>query len=177
MKELKKRDQVNPEDLWNISAVYEDTDQYEADYKKIKQLIAEFSALKGTIKDAASYLHFAKKEEEIERLLGKLFVYGNLKYNEDMTNQDMQTLNQRGRALFTQYGEVSSFAEPEILDIIERDVDRATDANTDRNFNSSAQPFLQNPPIHRGGWLRSIRPCRHRCIRLAPPLRPASVKH
>lgn len=115
MKELKKRDQVNPEDLWNISAVYKDSAEYEADFKKVKQLIADFASLKGTIKDATSYLDFAKKEEETERLLGKLFVYGNLKYNEDMTNQDMQTLNQRGRALFTQYGEVSSFAEPEIL--------------------------------------------------------------
>lgn len=115
MKELIKRDQVRPEDQWNVAAVYADLTEYEADFEKVKKLIAGFGELRGTIKDAASYLHFAEMEEETERLLGKIFVYGNLKYNEDMTNQAMQTLNQRGRALFTQYGEVSAFAEPEIL--------------------------------------------------------------
>lgn len=115
MKELKKRAQVDPRDAWKVEAIYADQTAWEADFKRAEGLIEEFSKLRGTIRDAASYLHFAKMEEETERLIGKLFVYSNLKYNEDMTNQAAQSLNQRGRALFTRYGTVSAFAEPEIL--------------------------------------------------------------
>lgn len=115
MKELKKRGQIDPRDAWNVEAVYEDLAAWEADFAKAQTLIADFGRLKGTIQDAASFLRFAEVEEETERLIGKLFVYSNLKYNEDMTNQAMQSLNQRGRALFTEYTTVSAFAEPEIL--------------------------------------------------------------
>lgn len=115
MKELQKRSDVRAQDQWDLTPVYADLAAYETDFARAKKLIGEFGSLKGTIRDAASYLRFAQIEEETERLISKLFVYGNLKYNEDMTNQAMQTLNQKGRALFTEYGTVSAFAEPEIL--------------------------------------------------------------
>lgn len=115
MKELKKRSEISSQDQWNLEAIYSSPESYQADYDKVKGLIADLGKLKGTIKDAPSYLHFEKTAEETERLLGKIFVYGLLKYNEDLTNQAMQTQEQRGRALYTEYATVSAFAEPEIL--------------------------------------------------------------
>lgn len=115
MKELVKRSEVKPQDQWDLSLIYPDLKSYQTDFDKVKELIATFPSYKGTIKDAASFVRFARIEEETERLLGKIFVYGYLKYNEDMTNQQMQSLNQKGRSLYTEYGAASAFAEPELL--------------------------------------------------------------
>lgn len=115
MKELKKRSEVNRADQWDLEAIYPSQTAYEADFKRLKGLIGNFGKFKGTIKDAASYLNFEKATEETERLLSKIYVYGFLKYNEDMTNQAMQTQNQMGQALYTEYSTIAAFAEPEIL--------------------------------------------------------------
>lgn len=115
MKELKKRSEINPADQWNIAAVYDSPAAWQDDYDRAKALIAEFGQYKGTIKDASSYLAFEEASETLERLLGKLYVYGSLKYNEDLTNQAMQTQSQLGMALYTEYSTVAAFAEPEIL--------------------------------------------------------------
>ena len=115
MKELKKRSEVNRADQWDLEAIYPSQAAYQADYEKLKGLIADLGKFKGTIKDAVSYLTFEKAAKETERLLGKIYVYGFLKYNEDMTNQAMQTQNQMGQALYTEYSTIAAFAEPEIL--------------------------------------------------------------
>ena len=115
MKELKKRSEVSKADQWNLEAIYPTQEAYQADFDKVKQMIADFGKLKGTIRDAESYLHFEAAAEETERILSKVVVYGYLKYNEDLTNQTLQTMSQMGRALYTEYSTVSAFAEPEIL--------------------------------------------------------------
>ena len=124
MKEIKKRSEVARSDQWDLEAMYPTQAAYQSDYDKVKGLISDFGKFKGTIKDAASYLAFESAQEEVERLLGKLYSYGYLKFNEDMTNQAMQTQSQMGQALYTEYATMAAFAEPEMLALPEEVFER-----------------------------------------------------
>ena len=115
MKVLPKRDEVKASDKWDLAAIYRDLDEFRTDYDKVTELIGQFPALKGTIQDAESYLRYAALEEEAGRLMGKVYVYGTLLYNQDMTDQTNQNLQQQGQALFTRFTTATAFAEPEIL--------------------------------------------------------------
>ena len=124
MKDLPKRNEIKPGDKWDLEAIYSDLSEFNQDYDKVTQLLDKFQGFKGTIKDAESYLAYAGLEEEAGRLAGKLYVYGTLLYNQDMTNQANQSLMLKGQSLMTRLSTAASFAEPEILSLPDEDFDR-----------------------------------------------------
>lgn len=133
MKVLPKREEIKAGDKWDLEAIYRDDDEFRLDYDRATELIGKFSELKGTIRDSESFLKYTALEEETGRLMGKLYVYGTLLFNQDMTNQGTQNLQQQGQALYTRFTTATAFAEPEILALSDEDFDKIiNDENVSR---------------------------------------------
>lgn len=122
MSEILKRSQVPKSDQWNLESIYENEDLFQEDFAKAEKLVEEFSRFQGTLKDADSILKVFQASEEIELLVGKLYVYGSLRYNQDLTDNHYQNMSSRCMSLYVKYQEAASYVIPEILSLPEEDL-------------------------------------------------------
>ena len=69
----KKRSEIKEEDTWDLSVLYNNTEAFKEEYKKLKEDIKEIEKYKGKLLESAdTLLNFLKLEDTLERRLYKL---------------------------------------------------------------------------------------------------------
>ncbi|MBQ8004797.1 MAG: oligoendopeptidase F [Clostridia bacterium] len=103
---------------WDLSAIYENMDAFEKDYKKAEDLIEAFSAHAHTMAKGAKELYemFCDKTQ-LERIIDKLYIYAHLNADLDLSNNFYQALMGRMRNLVCSAGSAAFFVSPTILKI------------------------------------------------------------
>jgi oligoendopeptidase F len=72
VKKLPTRSEVQEELTWKLEDIYETDAKWEAEYKKVLELIPSFSEFKGKLGESSqTLLNALKKQDEISFLLGK----------------------------------------------------------------------------------------------------------
>lgn len=119
-KQLPKREEV-PENLtWDVEKIYGSDSLFEEDYKKIEESVVTIANFKGTLsQDSTTMLRGLEAILALERMLEKVYVYANLKNDQDTENSTYQALNARAGALAAKVSAAISWFEPEIIAIPE----------------------------------------------------------
>lgn len=119
-KSLPKRNEIAVDDTWRLEDIFPSNDDWEKEFKEIKELIPSIDQYRGKLAESAEILFQALETQyEISKRLGKLYTYAHMRYDQDTTNSFYQGLNDRASNLFTQAGSAFSYIDPEILSIDE----------------------------------------------------------
>lgn len=73
-----KREEISQEYKWDLSDIYENYENWNKDFDKIKEIKAELVKYKGTFGEKGKLLQFLQKKEELEKILYKLYRYPQL---------------------------------------------------------------------------------------------------
>ncbi|SHJ09951.1 oligoendopeptidase F [Pseudobutyrivibrio xylanivorans] len=115
-KELVSRDQVRVEDTWDLSAMYESKDAWEADIKFIEEKLAEISKYQGKVCESAENLLSVLETSAItEEKFELAFNYAERIFDQDQGNTEHQSMSQRMFALYAKISAATAFVSPEIL--------------------------------------------------------------
>lgn len=122
--EVKERKDINPQDMWDLSTLFENDEEFEKALKQADSLINEVKAYQGTLHEAGNILACLKKECEVSRKIANLYSYGFLRKTEDTRNTKAQTMFSAAYAKMVALQTATSYIQPEILANDEETADR-----------------------------------------------------
>ncbi len=109
------RKNVSPANCWDLSVMFQTTEEWEALFKSIETELPGYETFKGTLsKGPDDLLACVEFDHRIGRDMERLYTFAHLKNDEDKTHSDNEGLFQRAVNLYTRMGEASSFIAPEI---------------------------------------------------------------
>lgn len=115
---LPLRNEVKPEDCWDLSSLYPDDQSWEADYKKLEEQIETYETFRGRLSESAPVLAEALRfDSDFDRTAERLGTYAFLKTTEDQTDSAYQGMKARYQNLAVRAGQAASYMRPEILAI------------------------------------------------------------
>lgn len=115
-KEEKLRNEVDNKYKWDLDSMYANKDSYLEDIDKAKKLINLLASYKGKITMNSKTLYeFLKEREKLDVILTNLYVFGESKKNEDLSNEENQKLYNEILGLLSYSGEKTSFVMPELM--------------------------------------------------------------
>nr|WP_317359020.1 oligoendopeptidase F [uncultured Tyzzerella sp.] len=131
MEQLKQRSEVLEQFKWKIEDLVSSDKVWEERFENLKKEFSKMDSFKNNIKinnlkDCLSLRDKISNETMI------LYVYANLKKNEDSTNSFYQSLASKSESLVSLYQSSVAFLEPEILTLDEKELLKAID--TDLNL-------------------------------------------
>jgi oligoendopeptidase F len=117
-KTLPKRSEIPAEYKWRLEDIYTSDADWEKDVQKVKQMMEEIAAKKGTLAQSGKQLlDVLKLQDELLMTLDQVFVYARMRRDEDNANSTYQALTDRATGLSTQVYSAISYIQPEILEI------------------------------------------------------------
>ena len=117
---LPQRDEVPAELKWDIASVFPDDNAWEQAYAKAEALLPEVAAYEGRLKDGPQVLsQYLQKREHLLQALDKVFLYAQMRRDEDNANPVYQGLANRAQSLGVKVSAALAFEEPEFLSIPE----------------------------------------------------------
>ena len=118
---IPSRDEVPSSDKWDLSSIYKDNDEWEAELKKLPALVTKVAQYKGKLGSSAeTLLEALKAMEACELQVETVYHYASLKHSAD--EEDAKANDMEGRAImaYTQMGAELSYFEPELQEIDEK---------------------------------------------------------
>ena len=102
--------------LWNLGAVFPDTDSWERAFSDLEEEIGTFSSFQRDLFSApARLLEFLRAEEKAGEKMGKIYAYATMKSHEDTALPLYQGMADRAGTLLASFGAALSFFRPEVL--------------------------------------------------------------
>jgi oligoendopeptidase F len=118
---LPQREQLSVEMTWDLSKIYDDDQAFMVDFKQVKFMTENLIKLKGSLAGGASaFLKAIKLLFSLERKFDKVFVYANLKNDQDTSNQTYQGFFSQVQQLQARVAAASSWIAPELLQLSEQ---------------------------------------------------------
>jgi oligoendopeptidase F len=115
---IPQRQDIPDKYKWRVDDMYPTPAAWEADFERLKAGIGAFEKYKGLLGESAdALLQCLRLQDSLSIIDGNLYVYANLKLDEDNRQSQYQELAGRSTALDAQFGEAAAFVEPEILTI------------------------------------------------------------
>jgi oligoendopeptidase F len=119
-KEVPTRDQIPDKYKWDLRDIYPTREAWEADFKKVEEMIEKLGELKGTLsKSPQDLLAALQLRDEAGRIIARLNVYARQASDLDTSNSEMLALAGRARTLGVNYDGATSWMDPELLKIPE----------------------------------------------------------
>ena len=118
MKEIKQREEIEEEYKWNLKAIFESEKEFENLYAETKKMIEDFPKYQNHVMDdAKTFYEVLTKDFEISRRIEKLYVYANMKSDEDVSNNPNQERVGKVLNLYDLANKNMFFVNPEILKV------------------------------------------------------------
>jgi len=112
---LPERDEIDENYKWDVSHIYQNDEEWEAEFAKIQSMIDGYDKFRGSIsKDATALAECIKFDELVSMTVEKLHLFVMLKKDSDLRVNKYQGLNDRIRNLYTIAGSKASFILPEL---------------------------------------------------------------
>lgn len=119
-KKTKLRKEISNKYKWNISKVYENSEIWEKDFKKLKDEAIKIKDFSGKLNNGDKILEYLKLNEVISRKAEKLLIYAHLRSDENTANPDFQVLKDKIDTYLSELGSYGAFFVPEILTLSEQ---------------------------------------------------------
>ncbi len=114
--QLKQRADVDPQYKWDLADLYANDAAWETDFTFLKENFSRLSQFKGQLASSPELLRSAfRLRDSLGLISDNLYVYANLKLDEDNRVSAYQEMADRISGLNAQLNEASSYFDPEIL--------------------------------------------------------------
>ena len=100
---------------WNLQDIFKNEEEFNKEKEKIKNILEEIKQYQGKLCDTSDNLYncYRLYEQALEKF-EKVYAYGMLKYNLDMSNQEGIKLFKEVETLGTKFSVATSYITPEI---------------------------------------------------------------
>ena len=112
--EVRERNQIEEKYRWDTGALYADEAACRKDIEVCEKRLQEIQTYQGKLQDPTQLLALLRKTDEAGILLEKLFVYANMKKDEDGRVAQNLQLFSRVQMLGVEYSSAMSFITPEM---------------------------------------------------------------
>ncbi len=113
---IPQRSEIPAKYQWRLSDIVADSLVWEAEYAQVKEGIPKIAAYQGRLAESGeTLLACLKLIGEIWTINDRLYVYSNMKKDEDTRVAEYQELSSRAEALNSEVAQAVSFVGPEIL--------------------------------------------------------------
>ena len=104
---------------WNLTELFSDEDAFEADMKRVEELIPEIKSHRGTLNSAEGILNYLEdpKMLEIKAIMGKADMYTTFLSSLDATDAWSKKAEARFREVEQRVSLAETFKEPEIMEM------------------------------------------------------------
>lgn len=144
---LPDRNEVKPQDCWDLGSLYDDDAAWEADFERLESQIPTFESYRGRLSESAAVLAEAMQfDSDFDRTAERLGTYAFLKTTEDQTASDYQGMKARFQNLAVRAGQAASYMRPEILAIPEEDMTRFLEDPALEKFQLQLQRLVRYRP-------------------------------
>ena len=116
MGNIVNRSEVNDVNKWSVNDLIADDNLWQSKYSDIEKRLQEFDCYKNNI-NLDNITELLELRDEISLVVEQLYVYANLRANEDTANTFYQELSGKADRLATLYSQATAFIEPEILSL------------------------------------------------------------
>ncbi|NOG44925.1 MAG: oligoendopeptidase F [Calditrichaeota bacterium] len=116
-KEQITRDQINQKDKWRLEDIFVSDENWEIEFKRIKNEIPTLAKLKGSLTSGKNLLSAISQMHKVEEAIGKLYSYAHMRNDEDKSVAKHQEQYDRMGGLLIEYNQAVSFFEPELLEL------------------------------------------------------------
>ena len=114
--QLRTRAEIDPADTWAIERIYPDQAAWEADFARLRPLMQDSVKYEGHLGDGWQVLADCLRwQEELGRLLEKLYIYAAMRRDEDNGNALYQGLRDRMDAVAVEAGTRLAFFAPQLM--------------------------------------------------------------
>ena len=128
-KPLPKREQVPVELTWDLTLIYADPTDWDADFARVESSLDGITAAKDSLaQSGANVLSALQMQDEIGMLFGRLYSYASLMRSQDNADADAQGRVERIKMLVTRLSAASAWIEPELLAISPDELQRLRDS-------------------------------------------------
>lgn len=104
--------------VWDLTDIYESPDAWATEYEKIAARISNLSDYKGTLGDSSEALATALRDiSDTAKEAVRLYVYTSLTRDQDQRVPESQERFGKAMALFQNFGEATSWVDPEVLSV------------------------------------------------------------
>ena len=111
-----ERDATNTS--WNLSDIYANWDQWNADLTEVKQLMEDIKTYQGRLNtNPKVFIELMQKEEQLSKKFGRVFRYPYFMRQLNSLDQETSAKMQEIRAMYAEYATATSWISPEMLDI------------------------------------------------------------
>ena len=108
-----ERKEVETKYRWKVEDVFENDEAWEKAFSSLETLPG-VSAFRGKLADAETVAAFFETTETYEKKLMLVYLYAFMKHDEDVRVTKYNAYLAKVMNLFTKYGALTSFAEPEL---------------------------------------------------------------
>lgn len=119
------RKDVEVDLTWDLTRIFKNDQEWEKEFAKIQQEIAELTTLKGKLSTSGTdlYENFSKIIK-VSREIEKVYVYSTLSSDQDTNNSHYLGFVARVQSLYNDFSAATAFVDPEILDIPEKTIEQ-----------------------------------------------------
>lgn len=119
------RKDVEVDLTWDLTRIFKNDQEWEKEFAKIQQEIAELTTLKGKLSTSGTdlYENFSKILK-VSREIEKVYVYSTLSSDQDTNNSHYLGFVARVQSLYNDFSATTAFVDPEILDIPEKTIEQ-----------------------------------------------------
>jgi len=147
MPQIPTRDQVNPDDTWDLSSLFADDAAWQQAFEAWEKRIAGYAKFQGRLgEDAKTLAACLKFDEDFDRAGERLGAYAHLKTTEDQANGEYQRMYGRYVSVAGRAAEAASFIRPEILAIADSRMKRFLDSAELKHFRIMLERLLRFKP-------------------------------
>lgn len=115
---LLERNEIEDKFKWDVESLYKDLEAWEEDYERLESLLEEIEQYQGRLdEDAETLYELFRMRDEASRTVVNLYVYSNLKMDEDTRVSKYQSLKDRAFGGIVEYENKTAFIVPELLNI------------------------------------------------------------
>ena len=109
------REQIPAACKWYVSDIYASEKDWQAACEEYKSKLPQLQAMHGTLNTAAAVCAALKLQEELAKLLDKIYAYARLQQDADNTDQKLQALAGEAEGMAAAFSNANAFVEPEML--------------------------------------------------------------
>lgn len=122
---MKKRNEMNPDFMWDFSHIFPTREAWEAAYKAADEAIAKIDGAKGTLGNSAdAMLSGCEAVSDASERTELVYIYAMLHKSADTGDADYQTIEARAMSLIVRMSSAVAFLSPEILAIDEEKLNK-----------------------------------------------------
>ena len=142
----KKREQLNPADLWDLSTLYASDEVWKEDSGKLEKDIQSVEDFRGRLVSAEAIRAYYDADTALSRRLNNIATYAMLRLSENTKDTKAQELMSAANRFIVQAMARTAFARPEILTLPEEKLREITDSEVLAPYRFLMQELVEEKP-------------------------------